>query len=391
MKLVLCIDRDNDLGSKAHLQCPIVGREDNVNAALQLGLIDPEDSDVNAIFEGIRVYDDLKSEGVDAEIASIAGSEDVGLKSDQILAKQLDFVLKKVNATSVVIVSDGAEDEFILPIVESRIQIDGVKRVVIRQSESLESTYYTIKKLFEDPKIANYFFIPVGLTLILFAIFSFARQPEGALIVISAFIGIYLLFRGFGLDEPLEGIVRSVKSSFYGGNISFVTYMVALALGIIGMAQGIITTLSLDFSSYGGVLTAAVFINTAVWWFVAAGVIAIIGRIIDAYLNDTKHAWRRVEIPFFIFSTGLILWSASILILALGGKPIPVLNPADVLITQTSRSIEIVTGFQLLLFSVAGAIIIALTGIAISSLIKRGQEPPIAQHSPPLSLIHISE
>lgn len=385
MKLVLCIDRDNDLGSKAHLQCPIVGREDNVNAALQLGLIDPEDSDVNAIFEGIRVYDDLKSEGVDAEIASIAGSEDVGLKSDQILAKQLDFVLKKVNATSVVIVSDGAEDEFILPIVESRIQIDGVKRVVIRQSESLESTYYTIKKLFEDPKIANYFFIPVGLTLILFAIFSFARQPEGALIVISAFIGIYLLFRGFGLDEPLEGIVRSVKSSFYGGNISFVTYMVALALGIIGMAQGIITTLSLDFSSYGGVLTAAVFINTAVWWFVAAGVIAIIGRIIDAYLNDTKHAWRRVEIPFFIFSTGLILWSASILILALGGKPIPVLNPADVLITQTSRSIEIVTGFQLLLFSVAGAIIIALTGIVISSLIKRGQEPPIAQHSPPSS------
>ena len=385
MKLVLCIDRDNDLGSKAHLQCPIVGREDNVNAALQLGLIDPEDSDVNAIFEGIRVYDDLKSEGVDAEIASIAGSEDVGLKSDQILAKQLDFVLKKVNATSVVIVSDGAEDEFILPIVESRIQIDGVKRVVIRQSESLESTYYTIKKLFEDPKIANYFFIPVGLTLILFAIFSFARQPEGALIVISAFIGIYLLFRGFGLDEPLEGIVRSVKSSFYGGNISFVTYMVALALGIIGMAQGIITTLSLDFSSYGGVLTAAVFINTAVWWFVAAGVIAIIGRIIDAYLNDTKHAWRRVEIPFFIFSTGLILWSASILILALGGKPIPVLNPADVLITQTSRSIEIVTGFQLLLFSVAGAIIIALTGIAISSLIKRGQEPPIAQQSSPSS------
>ncbi len=385
MKLVLCIDRDNDLGSKAHLQCPIVGREDNVNAALQLGLIDPEDSDVNAIFEGIRVYDDLKSEGVDAEIASIAGSEDVGLKSDQILAKQLDFVLKKVNATSVVIVSDGAEDEFILPIVESRIQIDGVKRVVIRQSESLESTYYTIKKLFEDPKIANYFFIPVGLTLILFAIFSFARQPEGALIVISAFIGIYLLFRGFGLDEPLEGIVRSVKSSFYGGNISFVTYMVALALGIIGMAQGIITTLSLDFSSYGGVLTAAVFINTAVWWFVAAGVIAIIGRIIDAYLNDTKHAWRRVEIPFFIFSTGLILWSASILILALGGKPIPMLNPADVLITQTSRSIEIVTGFQLLLFSVAGAIIIALTGIVISSLIKRGQEPPIAQHSPPSS------
>ncbi|MGZ4862876.1 MAG: DUF373 family protein [Halobacteriota archaeon] len=379
MKLVLCIDRDNDLGSKAHLQGPIIGRADNVNAALQLGLTDPEDSDVNAVFEGIRVYDDLRSKGIEAELASVSGDQDVGLKSDQILSEQLDLVLKEVNATSVIIVSDGAEDEFILPIVQSRIKLDGVKRVVIRQSESLESTYYTIKKLFEDPKIANAIFIPVGLILLLFAILSFAGHPEGALIVISAFIGVYLLFRGLGLDDVLESVAQSVKSSFYGGNISFVTYMVALALGIIGAAQGIITTLSLDFGIYGGVLTAAVFINTAAWWFVAAGVIATIGRVIDAYLNDTKHVWRYVEFPFFILSTGLILWSASILILALGGKPVPVLNPADVLIIQTSRSIEIITGFQLLLFSVAGAIVIALTGIAISSLVKRGQEPPVAQ------------
>jgi len=383
MKLVLCIDRDNDLGSKAHLPGPIIGRADNVNAALQLGLTDPEDSDINAIFEGIRVYDDLKSQGVKAELASISGDENVGLKSDQILSEQLDRVLSTVNATSVIIVSDGAEDEFILPIVQSRIKLDGVKRVVIRQSESLESTYYTIKKLFEDPKIANAIFIPIGLVLLLFAILSFAGHPEIALIVISLFIGVYLLFRGLGLDDVLEGITQSVKSSFYGGNISFVTYMVALALVIIGVAQGVITTLSLDFSIYGGVLTAAVFINTAAWWFVAAGVIATIGRVIDAYLNDTKHVWRYVEYPFFMLSTGLILWSASILILALGGKPVPVLNPADILVIQTSRSIEIITGFQLLMFSVAGAIVIALIGIAISTLVKRGQEPPVAQHSSP--------
>jgi putative membrane protein len=45
-----------------------------MNAALQLGLTDPEDSDVNAIFEGIRVYDELKSQGIDAQIASISGN-----------------------------------------------------------------------------------------------------------------------------------------------------------------------------------------------------------------------------------------------------------------------------------------------------------------------------
>jgi uncharacterized membrane protein len=116
---------------------------------------------------------------------------------------------------------------------------------------------------------------------------------------------------------------------------------------------------------------------------VAAAVIASIGRVIDAYLNDAKNVWRYLEIPFFIFSTGLILWSASILILALGGKPVPVLNPTDILIIQTSRSIQIVTAFQLLMFSIAGAIVVALTGIGISSLVKRGQQPSLEQHSVP--------
>ncbi|MGZ4904177.1 MAG: DUF373 family protein [Halobacteriota archaeon] len=381
MKLVLCIDRDNDLGSKAHIPGPIIGRSASLDAAMQLGLADPEDSDVNAVFDGIRIYDDLKAQHVDVEIALISGNADIGLKSDQILSQQLDVVLTKVKATSAVVVSDGAEDEYVLPIVQSRIKLDGVKRVVISQSESLESTYYTIKKLFDDPKIANTIFIPIGLILILFAIFSFAQHPEGALIVISAFIGIFLLFRGLGLDDVLEGIARGVKSSLYSGSISFITYIAAGALAIIGIAQGIITTLGLDIINYGGVLTAAVFIDTAVWWFVAAGLIASIGRVIDAYLADAKHVWRYWEFPFFVFATGLIIWSSSILILALGGKPVPVLNPSDVLLIQTSRHVEIVTSFQLLMFSVAGAILVALTGIGVSSLIKRGQQTPRSQPS----------
>jgi putative membrane protein len=374
MILIICIDRDDDLGSKAIIQGPVIGRTDNVNAAIKLGLADPEDSDVNTIFEGVRIYDDLKSQGKDVEIASVSGSRDVGLKSDQNLSEQLDSVLDKVRATNAIVVSDGAEDEYVLPIIQSRVHINSVRRVVIKQSESLESTYYIIKKLFDDPKIANTFFIPIGLTLILYAIFSFAQHPEGAVIVISAFIGIYLLFRGLGLNDVLESIVQSVKSSFYGGNISFITYVVAIALGIIGTAQGIITAFSIDIFNYGGVLTAAVYINTSIWWYVAAGIIASFGRILDAYLGEEKRMSRFWEFPFFFFATGLVLWSSSILILALGGKPVPVLSPADILIVKMSRSVEIVTSFQLLMFSVAGAIIVALTGIAISSLIKRGQK-----------------
>jgi len=41
--MVLCVDRDDDLGRKARLQGPIIGREENLKAATQLGLVDAED------------------------------------------------------------------------------------------------------------------------------------------------------------------------------------------------------------------------------------------------------------------------------------------------------------------------------------------------------------
>ncbi|MEZ5336100.1 MAG: DUF373 family protein [Methanolobus sp.] len=45
-----------------------------------------------------------------------------------------------------------------LPIVQSRIKIDSVRRIVVMQSANLESTYYIIKHAFNDPKISQTFF-----------------------------------------------------------------------------------------------------------------------------------------------------------------------------------------------------------------------------------------
>ena len=47
--LVLTIDRDNDLGVKAGIRGPIIGRKATLTAALKLGIADPEESDTNAI------------------------------------------------------------------------------------------------------------------------------------------------------------------------------------------------------------------------------------------------------------------------------------------------------------------------------------------------------
>jgi len=161
--LIICIDRDNDLGEKAGVLSPIFGRAANLDAAIKLASADPEDSDINTIFGGIKVFDELTQEKKDVEIVSIAGDKKVGRAADRKIADQLETILEQLKPQSTILVSDGAEDESVLPIIQSRIKVDSVHRVIVKQHENLESTYYIIKQAFNDPKISHTFFMPIVL------------------------------------------------------------------------------------------------------------------------------------------------------------------------------------------------------------------------------------
>ena len=138
--LILNIDRDDDFGRKGQVKSPIIGAQNNLDAANKLGMADPEDSDVNAIFYALSIYESLKKEGKDVEIATLCGDISVGVKSDQRLAEQLEQVLKETNAQEAILISDGAEDEYILPIIQSRLKINSVQRVNVKQSKQLEDS-----------------------------------------------------------------------------------------------------------------------------------------------------------------------------------------------------------------------------------------------------------
>ncbi|MCH8973078.1 MAG: DUF373 family protein, partial [Thaumarchaeota archaeon] len=59
--LVICVDRDNDVGEKTGISTPVVGRDACIEAAQRLALEDPEDADSNSIFSAIKTYEDLIS------------------------------------------------------------------------------------------------------------------------------------------------------------------------------------------------------------------------------------------------------------------------------------------------------------------------------------------
>ena len=132
--LVLTIDRDNDLGAKAGIRGPVVGRKNVLTAALKLGIADPEESDTNAILGALNKHDtlvDMSEESDQIEVAIITGDEKVGLKSDRIVSSQLEEVIKDFQPDKAILVTDGAEDESVLPIIQSQVMVEHVQKIIV--------------------------------------------------------------------------------------------------------------------------------------------------------------------------------------------------------------------------------------------------------------------
>ncbi|MEM3965568.1 MAG: DUF373 family protein [Thermoplasmata archaeon] len=97
--LIISVDRDNDVGRKTDENGPIIGRENNLRVANKLILADPEDSDANAIFGAVSIYDSLKKEGKDVEVITLTGDISVGIKSDQKIRDELLKIKDEIKPT----------------------------------------------------------------------------------------------------------------------------------------------------------------------------------------------------------------------------------------------------------------------------------------------------
>ncbi len=351
--LIICIDRDNDLGEKAGVSSPITGRADNLDAAIRLGAADPEDSDINTIFGGIKVFDELVAEKKDVEIVSIAGDKKVGIAADKKIVIQLEAILEKLKPESAILVSDGAEDESVLPLIQSRIKVDSVHRVIVKQHENLESTYYIIKQAFNDPKISHTFFMPIGLAFMIYAISLYANKPEIGSIVIMGAIGIYALFRGTGLDDAFNDFKNTLMKSMHSGKITFVMYLAAIILSLIGTVQGGIELWDYYNSEImvGYLILLLGYVNASIWWYVISGVLISTGKIMDMQMAN-ENIGKQWSHPFFILAGGLLFWSGSTYIMVISGtlESFPLISDRN----------------QFLFITMLAAIIIAAIGARIS-------------------------
>jgi putative membrane protein len=307
-KIVLVIDRDDDLGYKTSIKSPVVGRENVIEAAVRLATTDPEDSDVNTMFAAIKTYDELKQKGEDVEVVVVCGDRNVGVVSDSKIAEQLDEIDLRLKPRSTIVVTDGSEDEFVLPVISSRFKIDSIERVVVKQSRTIESTYFLIRRMLNDPKVARITLAPLGMIFLVYSIFLIFQHPEWGLGGIILFLGMYFLSKAYGWDRSFAEYMNSIRQSLLEGRFSFILYVTSGILLVVALIQGVNSAASLVYASPH--VTISTFIFASVWWFVLSGIFAALAKASDAYAEG-RSTGKYFSILFLLISFGFVVWGAS--------------------------------------------------------------------------------
>ncbi len=322
-KLILCIDRDDDIGTKTGLNTPLIGRKDMLNAAVKLGLKDPEDSDTNSLFSAISTYDELKKQGEDVEIAGVCGSPQIGWKSDEALAKEVDEVLEKTQPDTTILISDGAEDEYITPIITSKVDISHVKNVHVKQLRSVENFYYMIVKSFQEEKTKRKVLFPISLALLVYGFFTVLSllgdiyyRGWGAIGGFSSFgggiisfvFGFYIVGRIFELDRKLIKSYLGLKEAISTASV-WLPFTIVAILIVLGSTQiGWNAIMDLDEPSI--FISFLTFSSNVIWWWIGAILLHELGQVIDTYLRQGRIKKSFWAILFSLLALTFIFWGA---------------------------------------------------------------------------------
>ncbi len=369
--LILCVDRDNDLGVKAGIKTPVLGREGNINAAVNLAIRDPEEPDANAIFEAVRIYDHLSknspSKGAPGEyqIATIAGSELGDVGADKELVSELTEVLKSFSASDVILVSDGFADETILPLVQSRVPVTSVRRISVKHSESIEETVWIfsryLKMIVENPRYARMALGLPGLLLIVLGILSILNLVNYSWIALLIVLGTYLTVRGFMLDKGAHRLyiwAREYSPPSYPVLIAGFAAIAGFLLMAVGVYQGFyqaneyVLSLQPPLSSSNQWVASlpqivGYFLSQSAFLLVVGVSVVLFGRAIRWFFEHDSRLLRTIDIIV------VVIWSSQ-------------------MFSQVSRIlINPALPYDTLIFAIIVGIILAVASVLVTSLIHR--------------------
>jgi len=362
--LVLCVDRDGDLEAKAGAKTPVVGRAENLDAAVSLALKDPEEPDANAMFEAIRVYDRLVGENNPQEIfeiATLSGSEFGGVGADRKIVAGLNELLGSFAANEVILVTDGYSDEAVLPLVQSRVPVTSVRRIVVKHSESIEETAALfsryLRMIMENPRYARIALGLPGVLILILEIFAIVGWVQYYLIAFVLVLSVSLLVKGFGVDRAARGFYRwlreysppplRVQISNFSAIAGTLCIVLGVYLGWTNAAAGVTSqpTIALWLSILPRI--TGFFIEGAITLIVVGVCVALSGKAIRWYLEHDARLLRNAALIV------IIAWSRQIFL------------------TASNLLVSPEIGYERVIFSIIVGILIGIASVLVIFVVHR--------------------
>ncbi|MBU1197651.1 DUF373 family protein [Candidatus Micrarchaeota archaeon] len=300
--MVLNVDWDNDLGEKARVKGPVIGKKANIDAATKFAIADPTDTDGNTIFEAVKTADDLQKQGLQAEVVTITGSSRLGYYADREVVKQLEKVIERLRPEACVFVSDGASDDQVIPLIQSRVRINSVRNVVVKQTKELEKTYFVLLEKLKEPHFARIVFGIPGLLLILVFFFQ-----ELGLRIFVGLLGAYLIFKGFGFEDRL--FRGASRTEFSLERASFIFYFAAASLVLVSIYLAASRFGTLQKEGVTNIARIGAYVLKDFLLLFPISLILIIGGQLVENLSEYVHN-QRYRLPGFAVSAMavVLLW-----------------------------------------------------------------------------------
>ncbi len=338
--LVLNVDRDDDIGVKTGIVTPVTGREANLNAAVALGLADPEESDTNSIFGAISLYDKLIREEQQAEVATIAGDKRVGRFADLTLGRQLDEVIAAVAPTHIILVNDGASDQQIMPVLtmrlhQSHVRLAAIHEIIVRQHRTIESTWYIIWKALLSASLGR----PMALTLVLIGMLGLlvASQQLPAIAsqaipyVVLLVLGLYWAALTSGFPQRVRRAMRDFETSMHQARISVAATLFAVTLLVIGALSSYNAILRGEFTPVDETQSVVLFLINFTPWAVGAALLRTAGTFADRLVTLRRIRWASLTQLLTTLTVGFVLEGLLLsvwILLTVKEEPLPRVFPA---------------------------------------------------------------
>ena len=275
-------------------------------AATGLAVADPEEADANALFAAVKEYDKLREQDVQCDVGAVCGLEESGFQADRKIRSEVEALLSRQQYSGIVLISDGAEDELVIPIIQTLKPIVSVRRVVVKHSRSVEENYMVLgrylRMLVFEPRYSKWAIGVPGIILLFAGVLVLAGEATLATFAVLIIIGGAFLVRGFNIDRFVAGMLSQKPY----GYIRLFTIPTSILILIVGLSSGYANMTSQapglisevggspsHFFQYGGALVGYYLQGSLLLVWAAIGVY-LAGTLLVQLLHGSRRAWRSV-------------------------------------------------------------------------------------------------